>query len=215
MDGEDGTKYALKIETTSRSIKREFELYKYLKIINVESLRPIFFNEELNALVTLMRDIEPVYKPLKGLKRGYRFDSLLVKIGEFCRLIEDRSSYKPMSNEKFQFEKLMIEKFDSCFFVKKALREKIKTWISKNAEDLDTASEKMSLSTDFNFYNLHIDNTGKLVLVDMGDAHFMPSYSNIAYLYLQFKFNRPKGSRLTSEDFIKVLDGYNCKTFYN
>lgn len=197
--------YILKIGKTDRNAKSEYEFYLLLERVGLNSLKAIFFDEEMNALLTEKKEIKSISRVLRD--PSFNYNDVLFEMGRFCKQVKERSVFKTSNDADFSFENSIVSRLSEDYLPIRLIDE-IKSWLKKNKLKLKYEERWISLATDFNFYNIHIDSDNSMVLVDLGDAHFWPVQSNIAYLYLQFRFNCVTSAGMKKEDFKIALDGY-------
>jgi hypothetical protein len=211
LESDDGQEFVLKIGTTVREINDEYEFYIMLNRLQIKSLTPVFFSAEYNALVTEKKDITPLFVRFRKLGRRDAFPQIFRNIGKLCRVLEEKSRRECELQGGFAFASALEQKMSSCFFMPPRLMRKVKDWLVSHQADLNRYGGEEFLSTDLNFFNLHVTKDDELVLVDMGDTHYLPRGSNLAYLFLQFHFNRPKHCMIKKDDFDYLVEGYNDK----
>jgi len=211
-------KYIVKISTTDRSCRNEYEQYQMLKSKHIRSLTPIYHSEKYNYLITQKESLIEFDRYLK-IKSDHNYaKNMFFKLGVLFKNIDNSTGHNGVfitsAIKDYIFSRLNAL---SAFSVseKKDISQKIENIVNS----LEGVPTRNCLVSDFTLGNIHVDDDEEFVLVDMGDASTGNAYNNIAYLYLNIKFGSlnqyMENPKTTQEYFSNFLTGYDLQSINN
>jgi len=207
--------YILKISTTNRSCENEYEQYTYLNDLNINSLTPIHYSKKYNYLITEQKDMTEFSSYLKEHRtKKIRVHSFL-RLGSLLKEVEQKTG-KNSTFDRQEYEGYVIPRLErNKYFSKKEL-DSVKNKVRYLTSTINKSKIRECFVSDFTLGNIHIDNNGGFVIVDMGDAYTGNQYDNIAYIYLNIRFgplNQYIGNNTkTNLYFTNFLKGYGITT---
>lgn len=201
--------YVLKL-STQRSCRDEFEMYARLAMLRVRSLTPVIYSDKHNYLVTRkerLTDLVTVLKAASATRRA----SYLRELGAFIKSL-DSAAAEPSTFDPSEYLDYVEPRIASLRCLSPSESTEVLRAVRAISRDLAGSTVDRTIVTDLNLGNLHLDNDGRFVLVDMGDAYFGDVYANIVTVYLSIRFGplqpyveRPRTTKLLFQAF---MDGY-------
>lgn len=179
--------YILKISTTNRSCKNEFEQYVYLNKNGIRSLEAIYFSEKYNYLITKKENLVSFDKRLNNCRNIAERKKYFYKFGQLFKDIDLKTGTSVRFKEH-EFKDYVIPRINSL----EKLNDKEKALLINKIEFLSSRLRNQGIRecfvSDFSLENIHLNNKGDIVLVDMGDATIGNNYDNISFIFLITKF---------------------------
>ena len=207
-DGDD-SEFILKVSRTNRACSNEFHYYNLLLKNNLLTIEPIIFSEKYNYIVTVKKNISN-FEDL--IKENVDISQIFRRLGAYIQALDtitEESSF--FNGEKFLSYVSERVNLIKCFQTgeKQAIFLKINSLLS----DIAAAPSVLTLYSDMSLSNLHVDENGEVLILDMGDAYLDNIYSKISDLYLNLRYcslNRYyQREAVTNKYFSCFLDGYD------
>lgn len=206
--------YILKISTTDRTCENEYNMYKYMSEIEILSLTPILYSKQYNYLVTIKLKLIDLPSKLKLINNYDAYADYMIKLGKVLKELENKTGINSVFNKK-QFDDYIMPRISkmSC------IDSKSKLILSDKLDELTTLCDGSpritSMATDVNLGNLHLNESGEYVLLDMGDSHIDDCYANIVGVYLALKYGSLnqyiENNKKTEALFSSFMRGYDLK----
>lgn len=213
LECRDGSKvaiYILKISKTGRLCFNEFDKYNLLADNNILTLKTVIVSSVYNYIVTEKEQLSN-FEELE--RSGLDMRTMLEKFGAYLKKIENatisQSSFAVDDYKNYIFKRIETIKYFNVD-ERRHITAKI-NWLLQVVAD---TSVSISLVSDLSFGNIHVTTDGNIMLLDMGDACFDNSYSNIAGMYISIKYG-PKqqyfeNNRKTDQYFKSFMSGYGA-----
>lgn len=185
--GSNRTDYVLKVSTTSRSCKNEFDQYIYLSNKGIKSLQAIHYSEEYNYLITLKEELLPLDKLLIKNRSVAERERCFFKLGRFLKDL-DLKTGTPAKFREDEYKNYVIPRIEALEKLNARQKASIIGEIDNICSRIGNQAVRECFVNDFSLGNIHIDSAGNIVLVDTGDATVGNSYDNISFIFLAAKF---------------------------
>lgn len=179
--------YILKVGTTGRSCKNEYEMYRYLASKEIKCLTPVIYSDKHSYLITRKENLTDLATILRSNNNVQFRAAYFARLGKLLKEIYMKTEKESIFNKKVFCDYVIPRLMKSrCFSKKKKIFTK--NTIEQLSSRLSNSEIRNSFVTDLSLGNIHLNNKDEFVLVDMGDAEQGNSCQNVVDMFLVIKF---------------------------